>query len=464
MKKLLTAIMACGAMFTAMPLMAKTQVVDGITWTYDIDDNRQATVGSLTEPKNAIPTSTVGAIVIPSKLGGCPVVGIGDHAFYDCTGLTRVTIPASVTSIDRAPFRSCSGLKSISVETGNPSFKSVSGLVLTKDGKTLVAGVNGKVKIPAGVTTILSYAFYGLDNLTSVTIPSSVTSIGAYAFAWCSSLTGVTIPKGVTSIDDFAFSNCHALKSVTVPDGVTIFRQRSFDSCVQLKSVTIPASMWSIGYEAFDHCEELSDVYCYADPLDLEWDDPSRDFKSDKSTKIHVLAEHLSAYKSKFGSNVNAAFVGDLDSFLTVKFNANGGAAAETTRKVKKGKAVGTLPKATKKGYTFKGWYTAKSGGSKISASTKVAKNVTYYAQWKANKYKIKFNRNGGMGRMKSQSATYGKSVTLRANAFKRPKYKFKGWAKTKTGKVAYKNKSKVKNLTALDGKTVTLYAVWRKS
>ena len=147
-----------------------------------------------------------------------------------------------------------------------------------------------------------------------------------------------------------------------------------------------------------------------------------------------------------------------------VKFNANGGKVSETKRKVRKNLAVGTLPKATKKGYTLKGWFTKKSGGTKLAASTKITKSATYYAQWTANKYKIKFNKNGGKGTMKALSATYDKNVSLRANAFKRTGYKFAGWAKTKTGKVAYKNKAKVKNLTDKNGKTVTLYAVWKKA
>ena len=100
----------------------------------------------------------------------------------------------------------------------------------------------------------------------------------------------------------------------------------------------------------------------------------------------------------------------------------------------------------------------------KIKTTTKVTKNVTYYARWTANKYKIKFHKNGGKGTMKTQSATYGKKVTLRANAFKRSGYKFAGWAKKKDGAVAYKNKAQVKNLTATNGKTVTLYAVWKKT
>ena len=148
----------------------------------------------------------------------------------------------------------------------------------------------------------------------------------------------------------------------------------------------------------------------------------------------------------------------------TVKFNANGGSVSPASRNVTKGNAVGTLPKATKKGYTLKGWYTKKSGGSKIKTSTKVTKNVTYYARWTANKYKIKFDKNGGKGKMKTLSATYGKSVKLTANAFKKSKYKFAGWAKAKNGKVKYKNKAKVKNLASKNGKTVTLYAVWTKS
>ena len=150
---------------------------------------------------------------------------------------------------------------------------------------------------------------------------------------------------------------------------------------------------------------------------------------------------------------------------LNVKFNPNGGAIGGQSGNVhvQEGKAIGTLPRATRWGYKLKGWYTAKSGGTKLTTKTKIKKNTTYYAQWTANKYKIKFNKNGGTGTMKTLSATYGKKVKLRANAFKRTGYKFSGWAKKKNGKVAYKNKATVKNLTATNGKTVTLYAVWAK-
>ena len=81
-------------------------------------------------------------------------------------------------------------------------------------------------------------------------------------------------------------------------------------------------------------------------------------------------------------------------------------------------------------------------------------------------KYTVRFLANGGTGTMKKQSFAYGTAKKLRANAFKRPGYEFAGWAKSKAnaekGKVAYKDKKSVKNLTRAGG-TVKLYAVWKK-
>lgn len=66
-----------------------------------------------------------------------------------------------------------------------------------------------------------------------------------------------------------------------------------------------------------------------------------------------------------------------------VTFNANGGTATKKSKTVKKNAKIGTLPKATKEGYKFKGWYTKKSGGKKITKSTKIKKKQTVYAHWK---------------------------------------------------------------------------------
>ena len=130
--------------------------------------------------------------------------------------------------------------------------------------------------------------------------------------------------------------------------------------------------------------------------------------------------------------------------------------------------ATVTLKDPTKKGYTFKGWYSDKNFKTKV---TKIKKgstgNVTLYAKWSANKYTIKFNGNGSTsGSMKNmKSCKYGTSYKLTKNSFKKKGYTFVGWNTKKDGSgKSYANKASVKKLTSKNGGTVTLYAQWKKT
>ena len=81
----------------------------------------------------------------------------------------------------------------------------------------------------------------------------------------------------------------------------------------------------------------------------------------------------------------------------TVRFNANRGKVSECGRVVSLNKAIGALPvPEAPRGYTFKGWFTAKTKGSKITAATKVTKAMTVYAQWTAKKYRVVVEAFGG--------------------------------------------------------------------
>ena len=120
------------------------------------------------------------------------------------------------------------------------------------------------LKIPDGVTSIGSGAFYNCTSLASVKIPDSVTSIGKYAFSECTGLTSVKIPDGVTSIEDALFSECTSLTSVKIPDSVTSIGEYAFAYCSGLTSVTIPRSVTKIEGGAFDNDEKLT-IYGYRD-------------------------------------------------------------------------------------------------------------------------------------------------------------------------------------------------------
>jgi uncharacterized repeat protein (TIGR02543 family) len=125
------------------------------------------------------------------------------------------------------------------------------------------------------------------------------------------------------------------------------------------------------------------------------------------------------------------------------------------------------LKSPTKKGYKFSGWYTDKECTS--DKVTKIKKGttgkITLYAKWTPITYSVTFDGNGAdSGSMKTKDYKYGKSYKLPANKFKRAGYTFVGWNTKKNGKgTTYKNKKSIKNLTTKSGKTITLYAQWKK-
>ena len=162
----------------------------------------------------------------------------------------------------------------------------------------------------------------------------------------------------------------------------------------------------------------------------------------------------------------------------TVAFNANGGKLPKGKKMAAQTMTYGTAAKLrknvfTRSGWVFAGWAT-KKGGAVAYTDAQSAKNLradggtmTLYAVWAKKTYKVAFYANGGKGTMAVESFTYGKAKKLTANKFKAPKgKKFAGWATSKAnakkGVVKYKNKQSVKNLVTT-GKTVKLYAVWKK-
>jgi len=121
-----------------------------------------------------------------------------------------------------------------------------------------------------------------------------------------------------------------------------------------------------------------------------------------------------------------------------------------------------TLNAYTREGYTFYGWALEAEGDVVYAdgATVKFEKATDLYARWAKNAYTVKFNKNGGKGKMKAQKMDYTKKSKLSKNTFKKDGYVFVGWALSKKGALVYKNKASVAIPT--DGE-VTLYARYAK-
>jgi len=157
---------------------------------------------------------TLQSITIPDT-----VTKIEDAAFFG-TGLTSITIPATVESIAFRAFSYCSSLESIKVDSNNPNYDSRGSCnaIIDKDSKAVIAGCKNTVIPSNGILEISRYAFMGLKDLTTIKIPATVTYVGDSAFYDCTSLESVTFrPTTPPEGGEGVFNQCYKLERFLVP-------------------------------------------------------------------------------------------------------------------------------------------------------------------------------------------------------------------------------------------------------
>ena len=264
MKKLIVLVLAGGIMVAtrADKTWLEATTDDGLKWAYNIVDGGAVIVGreyytaipnypyynSYTYEFNyalpSIPSNTVGAVTIPAELNGYPVIGISSYAFHDCSEITSLSIPPTITNIVGRAFSECKKLHEVHIDDLEMLYSRIhfggahffSG---AQDVDLYVGGVlTTQVEIPEGVTSINAYAFYNWRNLTKVELPSSVTNIGSYAFYGCSGLERIEFPENLSAIGSYAFYGC-GLTDVSIPPNMPIIGERAFGGCGNLKSMEL---------------------------------------------------------------------------------------------------------------------------------------------------------------------------------------------------------------------------------
>lgn len=145
------------------------------------------------------------------------VTTIDKEAFFDCSAITSVRIPAGVSKIKGGIIGSCDNLVYIDVDSEIYYFCSVSGVLYSKDKRTLVSYSAGRPEayvIPNGVCKVEASTFYVDKNITSVALPLTLVGIGEKAFMDCEKSDSVSISKNVSTIGINAFKCCKEFETV----------------------------------------------------------------------------------------------------------------------------------------------------------------------------------------------------------------------------------------------------------
>ena len=225
---------------------------------------------------------------------------IGISAFTNCSSLTSITIPSSVTSIGLYAFQDCSSLTSIT--------------------------------IPNSVTSIKEAAFYNCSDLTSITIPNSVTSIGGDAFAntkWVEDQ-----PDGLLYLNNWllGYKGSEPTGNLLINESTKGIADGAFFWCDNLTTVSIPASVTSIGNEAFEDCSNLSKVYVLrSESVPTLGDDVFK--KCNENLAIVVPAAVKSNYEtgwSAYSTKIKAGYTVTCAEGITATSNAPIVAEGET--------------------------------------------------------------------------------------------------------------------------------------
>ena len=254
-----------------------------------------------------------------------------------------------------------------------------------------------------------------------------------------------------------------SIKTVTVGDGITSLGQGIFNTVAHnaLTTVVLGKDVSSIGQAAFRLASKITSITFNSTSAPSMTGAP---FMLTNSGTVNVTVYTRGGWGSNSvftdairGVSSSASTIFSYVGIYDVTFNSNGGSSTPSAQTVTSGSTI-TLPSVSRTGYTFNGWYTASSGGTRVGGagnSYTVTSNVTLYAQWSQITYTVTYNANGGSVSPTSATVNYNSSVTLPTPTHMGGT--FNGWYTAKSGGTRVGGAGDSYTPTS----SLTLYAQW---
>ena len=240
-------------------------------------------IGITEIPENAFAYSAITSLTLPkgttlinhnafrntaaleSVVFGTADFSVMSNAFYQ-SGLKSLQIPANMTYIGEYAFVALCNLTAFGVDSNNPYYTEVDGLLLGSNGRKLIAvpaGRVGSLTVPAGIE-VLGFGAFEQTALSEIKFleNANILSFGYRAFYAAKSLTTMHIPASVVAIDYYAFANCTALERITFADssGLNGIYEGAFYGCAALSDIRLPNEIVEISDFAFYGCAKLNAI------------------------------------------------------------------------------------------------------------------------------------------------------------------------------------------------------------
>ena len=338
--------------------------------------------------------------------------------------LNSLIIPSSVETIEAGAIIDNLSLAEVIVSPENLNYKSLDGVLFSKDEKELIyypAARNAtSYVVPSGVEELIRMSFAWAANLSDISLPESLRTIGDLAFFRCEALKGLVIPSGVTAINNYAFQRS-GLVNIVVPDNVVHLGTGVFYECADLNFLALGKNIELNDPSLFGRCRELETlVLSNPNPTVFHPDLIPGEVRG--TIQIIIPEGSESAYNAIIPASImTPSIIG-----YAIVFDSKGGSYV-LSQYSETGVPTTKPSDPIMTGYSFDKWLNS-SDDTEWDFTTPVVENIELYATYVANQYDITLNPNGGsVSPGAIENVVYGTSIGTLPTP-RRTNHTFDGW------------------------------------